>query len=176
MNSPIELVRLMDQAGNQIGTANKADVHTSTTPLHLAFSCHVLDASGRTLVTRRALHKKTWPGVWTNSFCGHPAPGESFEDAIARRAQQELGIEVTSIEVKLPNFRYEATDVSGIMENEICPVFTAIYTGPDRLEPNPEEVCDWAWTVPNDLQTAVDATPYAFSPWLVLQQEQGLKY
>lgn len=133
-----ELVVLLDQAGAHIGTSAKAGVHTEETPLHLAFSCYLFNESGQLLVTRRALSKKTWPGVWTNSFCGHPGPGESFEDAMARRAAQELGTTITSVNSLLPDFRYRAVDASGIVENEICPVFTATITAP--LAPNPDEV------------------------------------
>lgn len=164
-----ELVVLLDESGSPIGSTPKATVHTAATPLHLAFSCHVVDGAGRVLVTRRALSKKTWPGVWTNSYCGHPAPGETPAEAVLRRASQELGIEVSDVEVILPDFRYIATDASGVVENEICPVFTARAVGvPD---PSPDEVAEWAWVDPADLRRAVAATPFAFSPWLGWQLE-----
>ena len=166
-----ELVVLLDDSGSPIGTAAKATVHDAETPLHLAFSCHVVDAEGRVLVTRRALEKITWPGVWTNSFCGHPAPGESFEDAIRRRALFELGAELEAIEPLLPDFRDRAVDASGIVEHEICPVYRARLVG--ELQPNPAEVEEFAWTTPDALRAAALGTPFAFSPWLVWQLEQG---
>jgi len=158
------MVVLLDEDGAPVGSTPKATVHTTTTPLHLAFSCHVVDERGRVLVTRRALSKKTWPGVWTNSFCGHPAPGETPEEAVYRRASQELGIEVADVQVVLPEFRYVATDASGIVENEICPVFTARAVGVPA--PSADEVAEWAWTEPSALRGAVEAAPFAFSPWL----------
>ncbi|ALE05013.1 isopentenyl-diphosphate delta-isomerase [Arthrobacter sp. ERGS1:01] len=174
MDSRIELVRLLDDDGTEIGTADKALVHTTETPLHLAFSCHLVDEEGRTLLTRRALSKLTWPGVWTNSFCGHPAPGESFEDAIVRRAALELNVSVADIRPALPDFRYRAVDASGVVENEICPVFTAMCTDTAALSPNADEVCDWAWADIVDVEEAVEATPFVFSPWLVAQIDDGV--
>jgi isopentenyl-diphosphate delta-isomerase len=147
-----------------IGTALKATVHTTDTPLHLAFSCHVFDEQGRVLVTRRALGKATWPGVWTNSFCGHPAPGEDTVEAIVRRAQRELGLTLTDVRAALPDFRYRAVDASGIVENEICPVYTA--RAATDVTPAPDEVAEWAWVEPDELQASVSAAPFAFSPWL----------
>ncbi|RRS02191.1 isopentenyl-diphosphate Delta-isomerase [Glycomyces terrestris] len=160
-------VILLDDAGNAIGTAPKTSVHTSDTPLHLAFSCHVTGPDGRLLVTRRSLAKTAWPGVWTNAFCGHPRPGESFEDAIERHADRELGLRVTAIAPAIPGFRYRAVDPGGIVENEVCPVYTATAAGPVR--PEPAEVMDVAWTEARDLASAIAAAPWAFSPWLVLQ-------
>jgi isopentenyl-diphosphate delta-isomerase len=162
-----EQVVLLADDGVQIGTAPKATVHSTDTPLHLAFSCHVRDDAGRILVTRRATTKRTWPGVWTNSFCGHPAPGEAMESAVARRALDELGITLSGLELRLPSFRYLATDAAGIVENEICPVFTA-WTG-DEILPDPDEVAEYRWVDEAALSTAVSSAPWAFSPWLTLQ-------
>jgi isopentenyl-diphosphate delta-isomerase len=168
--APSELVVLLDAAGEPIGEADKFLVHTHDTALHLAFSCHVYSPDGLVLVTRRALGKLTWPGVWTNSFCGHPAPGESFEDAVPRRALAELGITLDSMELILPDFRYRAVDASGIVENEVCPVYRAVTS--DVVAPNPDEVAEFAWVSPESLTTAALAAPYAFSPWLGWQLEQ----
>lgn len=164
-----ELVVLLDDDANPIGTADKATVHHSDTPLHLAFSVHIFNAEGKVLVTRRALGKKTWPGVWTNSVCGHPAPGESMEEAISRRAGFEIGAELVDISIALPDFRYRAIDASGVVENEVCPVYTARALGDPR--PRATEVSEWAWLDPADFQAAVRLAPVAFSPWLVSQLE-----
>ena len=139
----MEQVVLLDAAANPIGTAPKLEIHTAHTPLHLAFSCWVLDAHGQLLLTRRALSKLTWPGVWTNAFCGHPAPGEAVEDALFRRAQTELGLgrdSFSTVDCILPTFQYRAVDSSGVVENEVCPVFVARLTPGAELDPNPDEV------------------------------------
>lgn len=162
-----EQVVLVDDAGAPIGAADKATVHGADTPLHLAFSCHVFDPAGRVLVTRRALGKLTWPGVWTNSFCGHPAPGEPLEEAVRRRARRELGLELGRLDAMLPGFRYRAVDASGVVENEICPVFRSVVDADPR--PADDEVAEWAWLGLGQLRAAVDAAPFAFSPWLALQ-------
>ncbi|RZU62991.1 isopentenyl-diphosphate Delta-isomerase [Zhihengliuella halotolerans] len=167
-----ELVVLLGEDGAPTGTFPKADVHTEDTPLHFAFSCHVYDAAGRVLLTRRALSKVAWPGVWTNAFCGHPGPGEAPEAALERRAQHELGLEVSGIEPVLPDFRYWARDSGGIVENEVCPVFRA--TAAADPVPHQDEVAEWAWVEPGEARRAVLAAPFAFSPWLVLQVEQGV--
>lgn len=170
MDAAPELVVLLSKGGQRIGVADKALVHTTVTPLHLAFSCHLFRDGGDVLVTRRALSKATWPGVWTNSFCGHPAPDEAIEDAIRRRALDELGVEVGDIAPVLPDFRYRAVDASGVVENEVCPVYRATVRG--DVHPESSEVGDFAWVDPVKLAAAVTATPFAFSPWLRLQLEQ----
>ena len=165
-----DLVVLLDEEGREIGTANKSSVHGADTSLHLAFSCYVFNDHGEVLVTRRALTKKTWPGVWTNSFCGHPAPAETLTDAVHRRADFELGLDIHRIDLALPLFRYRATDSSGIVENEVCPVYLA--RASEDPVPNPDEVMEFTWTQPETLRHSVLASPFAFSPWLVLQMRE----
>ena len=142
-----EEVVLLDDAGHAIGTAAKAEVHGPVTPLHLAFSCYVFDEDARLLVTQRALAKPTFGGVWTNSCCGHPAPGEPIEDAVRRRTGQELGLDLDRVRLVLPGFGYRAVVASGPyagwVEHELCPVFTATVTGDPA--PDPAEVEAWEW-------------------------------
>ncbi len=165
-----DLVVLLDAEGTPCGTADRTTVHSEQTPLHLAFSCYVVDADGLVLMTRRALTKRTWPGVWTNACCGHPLPGEPFEEAIGRRLAQELGARATAIAPLLPDFRYEAVDASGIRENEVCPVFVATLAG--GLEPDPAEVMEFRWVDPGALADVAAHSPWLLSPWSVEQIRQ----
>ena len=158
-----ELVVLASPDGTPIGTADKAVVHTADTPLHFAFSAWVV-RDDNILLSRRALSKKTWPGVWTNSFCGHPGPGEPTAAAVGRRAQFELGLSGTP-RLVLPDFAYRAVDSSGVVENEICPVY--LFETSDEPQPNPDEVDSLAWAPAREVLAAAEATPFAFSPWMV---------
>ena len=92
------------------------------------------------------------------------------EDAIARRADQELGTAVTALRLVDRDFRYRAVDASGIVENEICPVFVARPLG--TLRPDPDEVAEHAWADVADVWSLVANTPWAVSPWFVEQVQQ----
>lgn len=161
-------VVLVDAEGRPVGRADRTAVHHGETPLHLAFSTYIFNARREVLLTRRALGKKTWPGVWTNSCCGHPKPGEVIEDAARRRIREELGLHVGPLVPLLPDFRYRATDASGIVENEICPVFAA-FVADETPTPDPGEVAEWAWVPWVNLTAAMAATPHVYSPWSALQ-------
>ena len=161
--TPSESVVLLDEEGRAVGTADKRTVHHADTPLHLAFSCYLFDADGSILITRRALHKATWPGVWTNSCCGHPAPGEPLEDAVRRRVEQELGVRVEGVRLLLPRFRYRAVMDDGVVEHEMCPVFVA--TTGDEVRPDPAEVEQVRWEPWDAFRAAVLDGSREISPW-----------
>ncbi|MGJ9421281.1 isopentenyl-diphosphate Delta-isomerase [Aeromicrobium sp. CF3.5] len=167
VSSASEQVVLLDEDGHAIGTADKAGVHGPDTPLHLAFSCYVFDSQHRLLLTQRAWHKVTWPGEWTNSVCGHPAPGEPFIAAVGRRARQELGITLTDVRLIAPSFRYRCTMADGTVENEMCPVFVAFTT--DEVRPDPAEVAAHAWVPWATFRDDVLSGHTTVSPWCVSQ-------
>ncbi len=157
-----ELVVLLDDDGTAIGTLAKSLVHHGETPLHRAFSAYLFDDDGRLLVTRRAAGKATFPGMWTNTVCGHPAPGEDDADAVDRRAAFELGLRVTELRPGLPDYRYRAV-FRGVVENEICPVYVGRFTGAPA--PEASEVDDWElldWAAFRDRQAGEGD---AWSPW-----------
>jgi isopentenyl-diphosphate Delta-isomerase len=158
----MELIVLVDDDGRAIGTMPKPLVHHGETPLHRAFSAYLFDDAGRLLITRRAVDKATFPGMWTNTVCGHPAPGEDDAAAIARRARFELGLGVTDVRPALPGYRYRA-EFRGVVENEICPVYLGRFTGspePDATEVEEWDLLDWA-----DFRRRQESEGDAWSPW-----------
>ncbi|MBN6050513.1 isopentenyl-diphosphate Delta-isomerase [Nonomuraea sp. RK-328] len=162
-----ELVVLVDDEGHAIGTAPKTSVHGRETPLHLAFSSYVFDRAGRVLLTRRADHKLTWPGVWTNSCCGHPLPGEPLDRAVTRRLSYELGLTVGGADLVLPTFAYRAVMGNGIVEHELCPVYRVTAEAPAVL--NPEEVGETRWMPWEEFAARVLEGELAISPWCAEQ-------
>lgn len=161
--TPDEHVVLVDSEGNAIGTAPKTAVHGPDTPLHLAFSSYVFDEGGRVLLTRRAEHKITWPGVWTNSCCGHPLPGEALDHAVLRRLSYELGLNVERADLMLPSFAYRAVMANGTVEHELCPVYRVVVDQP--AVPNPEEVGEVLWMPWKEFTEGVMSGLLAISPW-----------
>ncbi|GAB3437150.1 isopentenyl-diphosphate Delta-isomerase [Phycicoccus ginsengisoli] len=162
-----ELVVLLDAEGNAVGTLPKHAAHHGSTPRHLAFSAYLFDPEGSLLVTRRSPGKVAFPGMWTNSVCGHPAPGELLPEAVRRRARDELGARPARLRLVLPRFSYTA-EMDGVVEDEWCPVYAGELT--DRsLAPRAEEVADTEWVPWAGFAGDVLAGRREVSPWCAEQ-------
>lgn len=161
-----ERIIFVNEDGAPTGeTGLKLPSHTADTKLHLAFSCYIFNEKSKLfLMTRRALKKKVWPGVWTNSLCGHPMPGESIEAAIQRRAKYELGIDkINKLDCVLPKYVYKTPPFNGIIEHEFCPIYIAYIDG--KLKPNPDEVEDYRWLKWRDYSELLKSSPEKMSYW-----------
>jgi len=164
-----ELVVLVDEEDREVGVMLKSKVHTQRTPLHRGFSVFVFNGAHEVLVQQRAKSKRTWPGVWSNSCCGHPAPGESYVAAVRRRVRYELGIGLLNLE-HVANYRYRF-ERKGVVENEICPIYQAKARG--RVQVNPAEVADWRWVAWKDwLEELRNDSEQRWSEWC--KEEVGL--
>jgi isopentenyl-diphosphate delta-isomerase len=175
-NNDNELVVLVDENDNELGVMEKSKVHTAKTPLHRGLSVFLFDDKSRVLVQRRALHKKTWPGVWSNSCCGHPQPGEAYIDAARREVKEELGLEVEGLH-KVSDYRYRF-ERNRVVENEICPVFAGVGVG--QVRPEPSEVMDYKWMKWEEFRRVLkEDDKGAWSEWCKeeaeLVQQQGVK-
>ncbi|MDI3385422.1 isopentenyl-diphosphate Delta-isomerase [Streptomyces sp. B-S-A8] len=157
------LLELVDEDGNTIGTAEKLAAHRAPGQLHRAFSVFLFDERGRLLIQRRALGKYHSPGVWSNTCCGHPYPGESPFAAASRRTYEELGVS-PSLMAEAGTVRYNHPDPdSGLVEQEFNHLFVGMVQAP--LRPDPEEIAETAFVTADELAVRHDQVP--FSAWFM---------
>lgn len=157
-----EHVIIVDASDTELGTAPKLDAHWDGA-LHRAFSIFLVNARGEVLLQRRADGKYHTPGLWTNTCCGHPRPGEATAEAARRRLREEMGIDCEL--THLFTFTYRAELGEGLSEHEIDHVFVGRYEG--EPAPNPAEVSGWRWVDPERLRRDLETHPERFTPWLV---------
>ncbi len=160
------LVELVDTSGAPVGQSTVAHAHESPGLLHRAFSVHLLDASGRLLLQRRAARKTRFPGRWANACCGHPGPGDPLGVAAARRLAEELS--VTGVPLgEIGVYAYRAHDpATGHVEREYDHVLLGRVPDGLAVRPDPAEVETVRWVTPSELREELAATPTTFAPWL----------
>lgn len=156
---------LVDVEDRQTGTLDKAACHDGEGRLHRAFSLFVFNQQGETLIQRRHSDKRLWPGYWSNGCCSHPRNGEIIEDAVVRRAKQELGLSVNPD--FLFKFRYRATYLAMGSEFELCSVFVS-HTA-EEPDVNATEIAEWRWVAPHDLDREIENDSMTFTPWLQIE-------
>jgi isopentenyl-diphosphate delta-isomerase len=164
------LVELVDGAGAATGACPVDEAHAPPGRRHRAFSLVLFDHAGRMLLQQRAAVKTRFPLRWSNTCCGHPAPGEDVTAAALARLADELGITAGQISTPEPagEFHYHATDAAtGRVEDEWDHVLVATATTADlAVAPSESEVSDYLWVNPEALLTEIAARPSDYTPWL----------
>ena len=158
-----ELVVLVDEKDVSVGEAPKSRVHR-TGERHRAVSVFLFDQEGRTLLQRRADGKYHSPGLWSNTCCGHPRPGETAMNAARRRLREEMGVECELTHVV--TFEYRADVGEGLLEHEVDHVFRGSFTGVPS--PDAAEVSGFRWELLADVRKDCAANPELYSAWLPL--------
>lgn len=155
-----EFVILVDSNDNEIGSMEKMKTHEQKL-LHRAFSVLIFNDKNELLLQQRAIDKYHSGGLWTNTCCSHPRPGESVEDAAKRRLQEEMGFECEL--KKVFDFIYKADFENGLTEHEFDHVLTGRFSGEPVI--NKAEVENWKYISIDDLNQNMQDHPEEYTPW-----------
>jgi isopentenyl-diphosphate delta-isomerase len=158
-----DLVTLVDRDDNVVGAEEKIRAHREG-KLHRAFSVFVFDEERRLLLQRRAAGKYHSGGLWSNTCCGHPRPGESPNGAAKRRLVEEMGF---ACDLRRA-FRtiYEMSVADSMIEHELNQVFVGRFDGSPRPDSREVDACQWVDL--RELRHSIEASPELYTPWLRL--------
>ena len=151
---------LVDTADTELGILDKLSTHRQGL-LHRALSVIVADREGRLMLQKRAAGKYHSGGLWTNTCCSHPRPGEPVDLAAHRRLEEEMGFGCSLRPLFTVHYRADVSN--GLIENELVHVFGGRFEG--TPQPNPDEVEDWRWSTIGDLRIEMARRPQTFSIW-----------
>ena len=125
-----ELVDRLDEFGNVIGVITRRKLRGSRIPHRCAYML-VFNSNNELFIHQRTATKSTHPLHWDVCVGGLPGVGESFDNAIRREAEEEIGVVVEPERL----FPFHYADVKSIVHGM---VYRVVHGGPFRLQP--EEV------------------------------------
>jgi isopentenyl-diphosphate delta-isomerase len=151
---------LVDERDAPVGEAGKLDAHRRGLR-HRAFSVFAFNAGGELLLQRRADAKYHSAGLWSNTACGHPRPGEATDAAARRRLADELGLPCADLR-RAGVLRYRS-QLGDLVEDEVDHLLvTRIDAAPS---PDPAEVADWRFVPRRELAAWLAERPDEFTAW-----------
>ena len=166
-----EKVILVDKNDRVIGSEEKIKAHQAGI-LHRAFSILVFNSKKELLLQKRQKTKYHCPGLWSNTCCSHPRPGETLQQATHRRLKEEMGFDCRLKQVF--SFIYKAKFNNGLTENEYDHVFIGRFDG--QPKPDKAEVDSWKWTLINEFKKDILKNSRKYTPWLKIIVKEYSEY
>lgn len=168
VSSESEQLILVNEDDEEVGYKSKALCHDGDGILHRAFSLFIFNEDGELLLQQRSRKKRLWPLYWSNSCCSHPRRGETMQEAVNRRLEQELGMK--SHLKFLYKFQYHAQYGQAGSERELCWVYVG--KSSDPVSVNGNEVAAWRFVEPTQLNQEMIQRPETFTPWFKMEWER----
>ena len=156
-------VILVNEHDIPAGLMEKMEAHKKGL-LHRAFSVFIFNSKGEMLLQQRAVNKYHSGGLWTNSCCSHPQPGEDIAVSAEKRLQEEMGF-TTKLE-KIFDFVYRAEFSNGLTEYEFDHVFAGEHEG--DVAYNKDEVMDYCYKNIEEIRYLLREHSGKFTEWFHL--------
>lgn len=153
---PEELIDIVDDEDRVVGRASRREVHANGWK-HRAVHLFLVDQRKRILLQRRSDAKADWPGCWDSSASGHVGAGQSYDEAMFREAEEEIGYRCAD---PAPVLTIEAGEMT---EQEWVRLYVEKVTRRPRLKPDPDEVAELRWWSPDELVESLVREPEIFA-------------
>ena len=163
-------VILVNKKDEEIGVEEKLKAH-QLGKLHRAFSIFVFNSQGQLMLQKRALAKYHCGGLWSNTCCSHPRPGENLKSAAHRRLKEEMGFDCGLKEIH--SFIYKIEFPNKLIEHEYDHILVGGYNNEPII--NPEEAEDWQWIDIPSLKKDIDKNPEKYTYWFKIALEKVVK-
>jgi len=157
----MDKVILVDENNEEVGLMDKLEAHEKGL-LHRAFSVFVFNLKRELLLQQRNKEKYHSGGLWTNTVCSHPKPGEKYEEAIHRRLKEEMGFDCDLEAVDC--FIYKSEFKNGLTEHEYDCTFVGVSDSP-IIKPDLEEVEGYKWINKDELLKDAKENPDRYTFW-----------
>jgi isopentenyl-diphosphate delta-isomerase len=164
-------VILVNEQDEPVGTMEKLEAHQKGL-LHRAFSVFVVNSAGEMLLQQRAQDKYHSGGLWTNTCCSHPLPGEDTLAASHRRLVEEMGFDCPLEEIF--SFTYQASFDNGLTEYEFDHVLVGTYDG--AVAPDQAEVQAHRYLPLDRIRALLHEEPDTFTHWFHLAFPKIVEY
>jgi len=162
---------LVDKDNGILGYGDKMQIHLSG-QMHRAFSVYIFNDRKQLLIQKRSCVKYHSGGLWSNTCCSHPGPGDFIDEAAHVRLIEEMGFDCPIEEVF--SYSYSASLSNGLKENEYVHVYSGVFNG-DPV-PNPMEVEGWEWSDMVSLILSMKRDPEKYTFWFRKSLERMIAY
>ncbi len=160
-------VILVDEQDQPLGSMEKMEAHKKGV-LHRAFSVFIFNDKGELLLQKRASTKYHSAGLWTNTCCSHPYPGEDTLAAANRRLKEEMGMD--TVLIHKTSFVYKTPFDNGLTEHE----FDHVFIGSCNENPvlNEDEAGDYKWISLGEVKEEIKKFPENYTSWFKIALEK----
>lgn len=165
-------VIIVNSKDEWMGTMDKMEAHKTGT-LHRAFSVFILNSKNELLLQKRAADKYHSGGLWSNTCCSHPYPGESTKSAATRRLKEELGFDAELDQIYTQE--YSSAMDNGLIENEYDHIYLG-YSDITDFNLNPVEVSETMYISIDKLLQWMKDEPKSFTAWLHIVMPKFLQH